>query len=78
MRWCVGTGICHALSAGHGQGNFGNIDGDNVAAEGYTEARMTNVAQLLLDGIDEDIMISGLHMMASLKNQLLPAGSNLP
>jgi topoisomerase-4 subunit A len=37
-----------------GQGNFGNIDGDNAAAMRYTEARMTEVAQLLLDGIDED------------------------
>ena len=37
-----------------GQGNFGNIDGDNAAAYRYTEARMTAVAQLLLDGIDED------------------------
>ncbi|MFL2831323.1 MAG: DNA topoisomerase IV subunit A [Candidatus Puniceispirillaceae bacterium] len=37
-----------------GQGNFGNIDGDNAAAMRYTEARMTNVAKLLLDGIDED------------------------
>src|ERR1700741_1700493 len=37
-----------------GQGNFGNIDGGNAAAYRYTEARMTEVAQLLLDGIDED------------------------
>src|SRR6201996_4458831 len=37
-----------------GQGNFGNIDGDNAAAYRYTEARMTEVAGLLLDGIDED------------------------
>src|SRR3954452_20481022 len=37
-----------------GQGNFGNIDGDNAAAMRYTETRMTAVAQLLLDGIDED------------------------
>src|SRR5437870_10042456 len=37
-----------------GQGNFGNIDGDNPAAMRYTEARMTEVARLLLDGIDED------------------------
>ncbi len=37
-----------------GQGNFGNIDGDNPAAMRYTEARMTDVARLLLDGIDED------------------------
>ena len=37
-----------------GQGNFGNIDGDNAAAMRYTEARMTEVSRLLLDGIDED------------------------
>jgi topoisomerase-4 subunit A len=37
-----------------GQGNFGNIDGDNAAAYRYTEARLTEVARLLLDSIDED------------------------
>ena len=37
-----------------GQGNFGNIDGDNAAAMRYTEARMTNVAGELLAGITED------------------------
>ena len=37
-----------------GQGNFGNIDGDNAAAYRYTEARLTEFAQLLLEGIDED------------------------
>src|SRR5713226_2680291 len=37
-----------------GQGNFGNIDGDSAAAYRYTEARMTDVAKLLLGGIDED------------------------
>jgi topoisomerase-4 subunit A len=37
-----------------GQGNFGNIDGDGAAAYRYTEARMTDVARLLLEGIDED------------------------
>ncbi len=37
-----------------GQGNFGNIDGDNAAAMRYTEARMTEIARALLDGIDED------------------------
>ncbi|MCI0735456.1 MAG: DNA topoisomerase IV subunit A [Beijerinckiaceae bacterium] len=37
-----------------GQGNFGNIDGDGAAAYRYTEARMTDVASLLLEGIDED------------------------
>ncbi|MER8726939.1 DNA topoisomerase IV subunit A [Mesorhizobium sp. M1027] len=37
-----------------GQGNFGNIDGDNAAAMRYTEARMTEVSTLLLEGITED------------------------
>src|SRR5579871_1417086 len=37
-----------------GQGNYGNIDGDNPAAMRYTECRLTEAAQLLLDGIDED------------------------
>ncbi|WP_075288630.1 DNA topoisomerase IV subunit A [Pararhizobium arenae] len=37
-----------------GQGNFGNIDGDSAAAYRYTEARMTDVAALLLEGIDQD------------------------
>ena len=37
-----------------GQGNFGNIDGDNPAAQRYTEARLTDIAADLLEGIDED------------------------
>ncbi len=37
-----------------GQGNFGNIDGDNAAAQRYTEARMTAVAAAMLEGLDED------------------------
>lgn len=37
-----------------GQGNFGNIDGDNAAAMRYTECKLTVAAQLLLDGIDEN------------------------
>jgi topoisomerase IV subunit A len=37
-----------------GQGNFGNIDGDNPAAMRYTESRMTKAAEALLEGIDED------------------------
>ena len=37
-----------------GQGNFGNIDGDNAAAMRYTEARLTAVAEALLEGLDED------------------------
>src|SRR5215467_12715275 len=37
-----------------GQGNFGNIDGDNAAAMRYTESRLSAVARAMLDGIDED------------------------
>jgi len=37
-----------------GQGNFGNIDGDNAAAMRYTEARLTQIGDLLLTGLDED------------------------
>ncbi len=37
-----------------GQGNFGNIDGDNAAAMRYTEARMTAIATLMMEGLDED------------------------
>jgi topoisomerase-4 subunit A len=37
-----------------GQGNFGNIDGDNAAAQRYTEARLTAIAAAMLDGLDED------------------------
>jgi topoisomerase-4 subunit A len=37
-----------------GQGNFGNVDGDNPAAMRYTEARLTEVAHLLINGIDEN------------------------
>ncbi|WP_057883814.1 DNA topoisomerase IV subunit A [Tsuneonella troitsensis] len=36
-----------------GQGNFGNIDGDNAAAYRYTEARLTRTAMLLMQGLDE-------------------------
>ncbi|WP_300393014.1 DNA topoisomerase IV subunit A [Henriciella sp.] len=37
-----------------GQGNFGNIDGDSAAAYRYTEARMTEAAKLMLEGLNED------------------------
>ncbi len=37
-----------------GQGNFGNIDGDNAAAMRYTESKLTEISELLLSGIDED------------------------
>src|SRR3981189_2301389 len=49
----LGEGFSSPYPLVDGQGNFGNIDGDNPAAYRYTEARMTAVAQLLLDGIDE-------------------------
>jgi len=42
-----------------GQGNFGNIDGDNAAAMRYTEARLTAVAQALMEGLDEDTVDFG-------------------
>ena len=58
-----------------GQGNFGNIDGDNAAAMRYTEARMTDVARLLLDGIDEDaIDFRPTYDGESEEPVLLPAG----
>src|SRR5436305_2907368 len=37
-----------------GQGNFGNVDGDNPAAMRYTESRLTDAAQSLLEGLDEN------------------------
>src|SRR6187401_2872494 len=37
-----------------GQGNFGNIDGDNAAAMRYTEAKLTHFAQALMEGLDDD------------------------
>ncbi|MDC1383384.1 DNA topoisomerase IV subunit A [Candidatus Puniceispirillum sp.] len=58
-----------------GQGNFGNIDGDNAAAMRYTEARMTEVARLLLDGIDEDAVdFRPTYDGESDEPTLLPAG----
>ena len=58
-----------------GQGNFGNIDGDNAAAMRYTEARMTEVASLLLDGIDEDAVdFRPTYDGESKEPALLPAG----
>ncbi len=54
-RWCASPRISRQrYPLVDGQGNFGNIDGDNAAAYRYTEARMTEVARLLLDGIDEN------------------------
>ena len=54
-RWSASRRIFpRAIRSIDGQGNFGNIDGDGAAAYRYTEARMTEVARLLLEGINED------------------------
>src|SRR5262249_16378441 len=37
-----------------GQGNFGSVDGDPPAAERYTEARLSKIAQYLLDDLDKE------------------------
>ena len=57
-----------------GQGNFGNIDGDNPAASRYTEARLTLVAEALLEGLDEDAVDFRDNYDGSLREPvLLPA-----
>src|ERR1700693_920273 len=50
----LAQGLAQRYPLVDGQGNFGNIDGDNAAAMRYAEARLTQVAGLLIDGIDED------------------------
>ena len=58
-----------------GQGNFGNIDGDNPAAMRYTEARLTDVARLLLDGIDEDaVELKATYDNSGKEPAVLPGG----
>ncbi|HEY5107006.1 MAG TPA: DNA topoisomerase IV subunit A [Caulobacteraceae bacterium] len=58
-----------------GQGNFGNIDGDNAAAMRYTECRLTDAAQLLLEGIDEDAVdFRATYDGEELEPVVLPAG----
>ncbi len=58
-----------------GQGNFGNIDGDNPAAMRYTEARLTDVARLLLEGIDEDgVDLKPTYDNSSKEPVVLPGG----
>ncbi|MEO1613772.1 MAG: DNA gyrase subunit A, partial [Pseudomonadota bacterium] len=37
-----------------GQGNFGNVDGDNAAAQRYTEARLTEAAKAMMEGLSEN------------------------
>ena len=46
--------FAHRYPLVDGQGNFGNVDGDNAAAMRYTESRLTAVAEALLHGIDEN------------------------
>ncbi|MHA1113430.1 MAG: DNA topoisomerase IV subunit A, partial [Alphaproteobacteria bacterium] len=58
-----------------GQGNFGSIDGDGAAAMRYTEARMTEVAEALLDGINEDAVdFRDTYDGDDHEPELLPAG----
>lgn len=57
-----------------GQGNFGSIDGDNAAAMRYTEARLKQIAQELLDDIDKETIDFRLNFDESLKEPtILPA-----
>jgi topoisomerase IV subunit A len=57
-----------------GQGNFGNIDGDSAAAYRYTEARMTDVAARLLEGITEDaVSFKPTYDGATEEPEVLPA-----
>src|SRR5215204_2400041 len=58
-----------------GQGNFGNIDGDNAAAMRYTEAKLTAAAVLLLDGIEEDAVdFKPTYNGSEMEPVVLPAG----
>jgi topoisomerase-4 subunit A len=58
-----------------GQGNFGNIDGDNAAAMRYTEARLTDIAMMLFEGLDEDaIDFKETYDGESAEPKVLPAG----
>lgn len=57
-----------------GQGNFGNIDGDNAAAMRYTESRLTGMALLMLDGLDEEaIDFTTTYDEEALEPVILPA-----
>jgi topoisomerase IV subunit A len=58
-----------------GQGNFGNIDGDNAAAYRYTEARLTQVGALLMDGVEEDsVVFRETYSQEDMEPSVLPAG----
>ena len=57
-----------------GQGNFGNIDGDNAAAQRYTEARLSEISMIMLDGLDESAVDFGDNYDGSEKEpEYLPA-----
>lgn len=58
-----------------GQGNFGNLDGDNPAAMRYTEARLTSLAELLLEGLSEDaVAFRHTYDGEQAEPEVLPAG----
>ncbi len=58
-----------------GQGNFGNIDGDNAAAMRYTEARLTDIAMMLFEGLDESASdFKETYDGESSEPKVLPAG----
>ncbi len=58
-----------------GQGNFGNIDGDSAAAMRYTEARLTDVARALLEGLEENAVdIRPTYDGSGTEPAVLPAG----
>src|ERR1700742_3403229 len=58
-----------------GQANFGNIDADNPAAMRYTEARLTDVARLMLDGINEDaVELKPTYDKSGKEPSVLPGG----
>jgi len=58
-----------------GQGNFGNIDGDNAAAMRYTEARLTDVAMMMFEGLAEDsVDFKETYDGESSEPKVLPAG----
>jgi topoisomerase-4 subunit A len=58
-----------------GQGNFGNIDGDSAAAYRYTEARLTEVGALLMDGVEEDsVVFRETYSQEDQEPAVLPAG----
>jgi len=58
-----------------GQGNFGNIDGDSAAAYRYTEARLTAIGALLMEGVDEDsVLFRETYSQEDEEPSVLPAG----